>query len=490
MSGRSDAVRLGSFSFFLLAVAAALSSCTLTRTSVDDCTRNSECRASFGLGSVCKTDGICEKALPAPRCTTTFPVDLLTRPESYPNALVIGSMMDRSVAAQIQRENAIRLAVKQVNEEGGLDGRLFGVVMCDVAENPQYDSLKRTDAAIASGRYLADTIGVSVVVGPSASADALAVFNAIKDFDVVDISPAATSPSLTGADVTQASDETPGLLWRTAPPDTLQGAAIVERVRTEFPTVTNVTIIQEKGAYGDALANVFKTGFEQEGRTATVLSFSTSSQRDLAIVQAADAGAPILLFFSSQTKDAVDFLNAAKDNRKYDTTQFFLTDSAANNDLLTGAAGASALFPRVTGSRPAVPAGQAFDLLRTSFTGEYRVDPSTASFVPHSYDATWLAFYGTVWAQRREGRITGKGIARGLRRLSSGGPEILVAPGTWRAIVDTFTAGDAVNITGTSSPLDFDPVTEETSSLVDIWQIQTDPGQPSRIVSRATIDPR
>jgi len=68
----------------------------------------------------------------------------------------------------------------QVNEAKGVDGRLFGIVFCDVAESATYDSAKRTDAAVASALYLADVVGVSAIVGPSSSTDALAVFNAVK----------------------------------------------------------------------------------------------------------------------------------------------------------------------------------------------------------------------------------------------------------------------------------------------------------------------
>ena len=40
------------------------------------------------------------------------------------------------------------------------------------------------------------------------------------------MSPSATSPALTELEPA-ASDETPGLLWRTVPPDSLQGRVIV-----------------------------------------------------------------------------------------------------------------------------------------------------------------------------------------------------------------------------------------------------------------------
>jgi branched-chain amino acid transport system substrate-binding protein len=395
--------------------------------------------------------------------------------------------MDRSVDTQVARENAIRLAATQVNEANGVDGRLFGVVFCDVAENSIYDSAKRTDAAVASARYLADVVGVPVILGPSASNDALAVFEAVKALEVVMISPAATSPALTGIDVKVATDDVPGLLWRTAPPDTLQGAAIVRHLRTAFATVNSVAVVSEKGPYGDALTSVFTTGFQQEGRTVSPFPYGTSSERDAAILAAGSTGARVVLFFSSQTGDGIAFLNAVQSLPSYSTTNVFLTDSAANNGLLAGARDARAVFPRVSGSRPAIPKGPTFDLFKTSFNAAFRQDPNAFSFVAHAYDAAWLAFYGTARALRRDKRLTAIGITRGLRSLSDKSPEIAVSPANWGAIIDRLGSGGSVNLVGASGSLDYDPSTEETTGLVDIWKISADGAQ---IETLTTIDPR
>jgi ABC-type branched-subunit amino acid transport system substrate-binding protein len=395
--------------------------------------------------------------------------------------------MDRSVETQRAREDAIRLAAIQVNEEKGLDGHPFGVVFCDVAENAQYDSLKRTDAAVASARYLADVLGVPAIVGPSASGDALAAFDAVKDQGVLVISPSASSPALTGHDVEAPTDEAPGLLWRTAAPDTLQGAAIARHLVATFPTATNVVVVNEKGPYGTALADVFTAAFEQNGRIVKKIPFETTSQRDAAIVDAASTNPQVVLFFSSQTQDAIAFLNAAQSLDSYKNISLFLTDSAANPDLLAGAAGAASVFPRVVGSRPAVPQGPTFELFKTSYSAAFKKDPSTLSFVPHAYDAAWLVFYGSAYALRQENAITGVGIARGLRKISAPGPEIPVTPANWIKIADALGGGAGVNVSGASGNLDYDPATEETTGLVDIWKISADGKQ---IEPSVTIDPR
>ena len=477
--------RLAAFGLTTLLTVAT--SCTLTREDVASCRTDADCRTAFGVGLVCGRSGLCERAAPSPRCTTSFPADLLTRPESYPGVITIGALMDRSVETQRGREDAIRLAVTQVNDERGLDGRLFGVVFCDVAEDPVFDSLKRTDAAVASARYLADVVGVPAIVGPSASGDVLAVFDAIRDRRVLLISPSATSPALTRHDVATATDEEPGLLWRTAAPDTLQGAAIARHLTTSFPSATNVVVVNEKGPYGTALTEVFTSAFQQNGRSVQALPYETASQRDAAIVQASSSSPAFVLFFSSQTPDAVAFLNAAQSLASYEQISLFLTDSAANPDLLNGAAGAAALFPRVVGSRPAVPQGPTFELFKTSYSAAFKKDPGALAFVPHAYDATWLVFYGAAWSLRQEKAVTGSGIARGLRKISAPGTETPVTPANWSKIADALGAGTPVNVVGASGSLDYDPVTEETTGLIDIWKIAAD---GKSIESSTTIDPR
>ena len=103
---RGGLARIASGGFLL----ALLASCSLTRTSVDSCKVNADCRAGFGIGSTCQADGFCAKAPVNPRCSRTFPEDLLTRPESYPNPIVLGSLVVIGLDSQQARENATRLA--------------------------------------------------------------------------------------------------------------------------------------------------------------------------------------------------------------------------------------------------------------------------------------------------------------------------------------------------------------------------------------------
>ena len=454
----------------LLGLAGLVASCTLTRPSIDDCHKNSECQAAFGYGMVCVSGGRCERAAPNPRCTVALPADLLAQPGRYKGWHIYGSLMDRSSGTQLGRENAIRLALTEVDQEGGLDDGSMGFVFCNIEQSSKYDALDRTGAAVESARYLADQIGVPAIVGPSSSPDTLAVYKAVKDFGTLVISPAATSPALTGVDTPSATDDAPGLLWRTAPPDSVQGAAIAKYLIGKG--VKQVAMVQEAGAYGEGLAAVFLPAFQSGGGSVQAYSFSSPGQRDAAIVSAGTDPATEVLFIASQSSDIAAFVEQANQSSDYDSKQLFLTDSAANSDLLTQAASAKAIFARIHGSRVEIPSGTVYQVFSASYNSTFGQDPAQLSYVAHTYDAAWLVFYGSAWSRFQEGgKVSGLGIARGLRHVSAGEP-VPIIPSDWSKIVSSFKARESVDVAGASSSLDFDPVTEEIESVpIDIWTI-------------------
>jgi branched-chain amino acid transport system substrate-binding protein len=383
--------------------------------------------------------------------------------------------MDRSVETHKARENSAQLAVTQANAAGGLEGRLFAQVFCTVEENTEYDELKRADAAVASAKWLVETLGVPAIVGPSASGDASAVFAAIQETQTVVISPSATSPALTGEDVTSPSDESPGFLWRTAPPDSIQGQVIAQDLRAR--DVSTVEVVYQVGAYGEELSRVFQEEFAKQGGTA---DDSPSVYTDVTEVgplasTIADSSAEVVLFISSQAADVAAFLNAASVGGllpKYQTKGIFLTDAAANADVLMGAQ--PDLFPNVRGTRPAKATGP----VNAAFNGAYAsafdgVDVSQFSFTAHSFDAAWLVLYGSAWSHLQlGGEVSGLGIARGLRRISSG-ETVEVGGSKYKTVIQAFRNGGTVDVVGASGELDYDPATEETTAPFEVWRIDT-----------------
>lgn len=449
----------------LVVLALALSACSLETVQRASCETDTACQAAFGFGSVCREDGFCQRAPENARCTRTFPEDLLTRPEEHRDTIVIGNLMDRSLATHAARENAAELAIRSANDAMGLDGRPFGIVFCTIEEDNALDSLMRQEAAVETARYLAEDLHVPAIVGPASSADTQAVFLAVRDLGTLVISPSATSPALTGVDVTNPTDETPGLLWRTAPPDSQQARVIANDM--ESRSVTSIAVIHATDAYGDGIAQELLGAF---GGTAELLPFENESVLAEQVVRAASMSVQEVLFVSSQTDQAAAFVNATVTLTEFDTKGIFLTDSAANADFVSSTSGASARWPQIRGTRPRLPSGAVYDVFRSRYQTVFSDDPEAYSFTAHAHDAAWLVLYGIAWATAQEGSISGLHIARGLRHVS-GGDAFEITPSAFQQIVAAFGRGESVDVSGASGALDYDPATEETEGVIELWTV-------------------
>jgi branched-chain amino acid transport system substrate-binding protein len=255
------------------------------------------------------------------------------------------------------------------------------------------------------------------------------------------------------------------LLWRTAPPDTLQGPAIAADMTAR--NVAKVFLIAQKGAYGEGLATVFQDAFDGD---VTLRVFGSENERTALITEGGSAAAGEVLFISSTQSDLVAFLVAAGQNSGYTDKTLFLTDSAANKEVVDGAP--RALYPRIRGTRPTPvsAADPVFNNFRGAYASEYKDDVTSFSFTAHSYDAAWLVFYGAASSWFANGEVTGVGIAQGLRKLSSG-KAYDIAPLNWGGIQETLRGGDGVDVQGASGALDYDDETEETSAEIEVWVI-------------------
>lgn len=451
-----------------IAACGLVASCTVTMHAQDDCATAADCRAAFGLGWTCGGDGLCTKAPPNPRCTVTFPDDVLVRPAEYSDVRIVGCIADESLDTQRFRERSIGLALSQVNESGALPEHRFAVVCCNSADDSMLDGLDDVQAAVADARYLVDVMGAQAIVGPSRSEEVEAVFAEVGPRGVLVMSPSATSPALTRLEP-DATDAMPGLLWRTAPPDSLQGRVIAGDMLMR--SVMRVAVIAEAGPYGEGLADAFASAFAGTGRIATTFTFDTAATRDSTVTDVASGPYAEVLFLSSATSDAIAFLRAASVQAGYASKQLFLSDGAANQDLLTMAADARTLFPRVRLSRPAAPSGVVYDAFASAYVAAYGVDEvRNRSFTAHAFDAAWLVFYGTAWASAQEPAVDGRAIAKGLRHVSSGAA-FDVRAASWMPALETFVRGEPVNLNGASGTLDYDPVTEETSGPIEVLTI-------------------
>jgi branched-chain amino acid transport system substrate-binding protein len=438
-----------------------------------ECTASAECRGAFGLGWVCGSAGLCEEVVAEPRCNDVYPVDLLKNPDKYEDAIIFGSLLDHTPeTGDLRMVNAASLAIEEANASGLVDGRLFGIVHCDYREDPAVDDRSSEQAAVDAAKYLVDQLGTPAIIGPGTSGLAEAVFRELQKPEhapTLVVSPSATSDSLTNIDVRDG--DKPGLFWRTAPPDSVLGKALAQRMTDE--KVTSATVIFEQGSYGEGLANNVGDNFAGD----VALRGFDDPSLIVDLVAEVGQGTPgegvAVVFIGSEVGQVVDFLNAASSFPFYkdDLVTLYLGDAAYNDAVLTQTAGTDAveLYDQVRIAFPSAASGPVY----TFFAARYKAmfdndDPALASYSPHMYDATWLGIYGAAWAHfQRGGDLAGLNLAFGLQQISNqkAASVLNVNRNTWNDIKTEFKAGRAVNVEGASGNLNYDPETEE---LIDI----------------------
>ena len=452
--------------------------CSAGVTAWAPCDAATQCREAFGFGHTCGDEGYCVQVPAEPRCDETWPVDLRERPDRYGDLLLVGSLYDHTT--DIPERQASRLAVKQADESDGVDGRTVGLIQCSYEEDPALDAATSDEAAVAMANHLVD-LGAFAIIGPATSGVTEAVYNGVEGAPLM-VSPSATSPALTWLDAPDRPAGGAGRLWRTAPPDSLQGAVLADLVRTALGTgAQRVALVYQTGPYGEGLAEVFVDEWAGAERVAERFPYENDTQRASAASSAANPAYDAIVFISSDLPDVVSFLNSVAADGDVPDTPIFLADAARDAELLAGTESTDAhdLWPNIAGTSPAVPSGDQYDAFAAAYAGVYDGQSAgDSSYSAYAYDAAWLTLYGAAWALSNEGALTGQAAAEGLRHISDpAGESVELGPVAWNQAQASFAAGTGLDVVGASGELDYDADTEETTGPIEVWAIRDD-GEP------------
>jgi len=481
----------------LVAVSTVFLSCSFGKFSYTSCTTNEQCRDAFGWGHVC-ADGLCGAAVADARCTETWPPNLYARQNEMQDAILIGIQFDRSDFDLEMK--AARLAVMQVMDNEGLEGTDYALIECTNEEDAFFDDLTQDEANEQVSEYLANEIGVAAIIGPATSNRVDSAYLTVEPYGTLIMSPTATSPALTSLDGLTSTDDEPGLLWRTAPPDDLQGTVLAEYIASEpvdpgddMPGLKTVDVIFEEGPYGTGLAQVFNDEFKQRGGTTDLRDFGVgdTESRDLQIARAASSNSAGVMFISSDKDDTKAFLQEVASTSGLDSSRWIFLADGGKDEAIFKKVGAldDADLARIRGTAPAPDGGTIYDNFAQAFSSRFGTDAGNTPYTPYAYDAAWLVMYGTAWSWYQEGKVSGTGIARGLRRISdSRGDVIEASPTDWTSAVANFKEGLRVDVAGASGQLDYDPVTGETSAPIDVWIVASD-GSGVSFETLVTYDP-
>jgi branched-chain amino acid transport system substrate-binding protein len=149
-------------------------------------------------------------------------------------------------------KRGIDLAISQANAQGGVKGRHIQVHYEDDQGDPK--------TSIAATQKLITVDGVKVIIGGAISATALPCIPIIDRSHVVLFSPAATSPSLSGASK---------YFFRNWPPDTYDGTAMGEFAAKSL-RLKQVAVLYVNNEWGVAISKIFTDTFQADGGRVTI----------------------------------------------------------------------------------------------------------------------------------------------------------------------------------------------------------------------------
>ena len=352
---------------------------------------------------------------------------------------------------------AIQLAVSEINSQGGVNGMNVTLNYGDDATLP------------ATGAQVATTLiqqnHVSAIIGSLASGVSASVISVCAQNNVVEVSPASTSPLFSNLTLTK------GWFFRTVPSDALQGVVAAHYLYTNR-SFRNVAVIGIDNPYGNGLASVFQTAFEALGGHVTVkeivpeklASYTTYLQTVFA------AGQPDAIYFIAFPDTGLQLMKDWYANHASWPTNWTFSEGLQAQSFIDSLVSNSVPVQAIQGSAPVSPAGALYDAFANRFNAAYSHMPGL--FASQGYDAAYMI----ALAAQKAGATDGPSIKAQMIPISGTsagtGTKVYPGPGNWTAARAAVTAGGALNYEGASGSLNWNQYGDPTSSY-EIWGMNT-----------------
>ncbi|MDE2670570.1 MAG: ABC transporter substrate-binding protein [Chloroflexota bacterium] len=367
--------------------------------------------------------------------------------DEEPTPLKIGVMVVNSETqtdTALDRLRAFKLAIKHVNEAGGVFGQPVEIAEGDTL-NPQEEA-----------RRLIEEEGVHAIVGPNSSADSLLVIEVAAPSGVLVISPSASSPLLT-------ANEDRDLFFRTVLSDVAQGPALAQLTRERG--FENVGVIYRDDAWGQGLVEAFRGAW-----TGGIVAVSSpaelrESYLDL-IEESAREGAQALVLLTFWPEGEV-ILREALDSGFYD--QFLFGDALRVADVARNVGGGrlAGMYGTVSGPSQDNPPTLIWE---QAFRDEYGRG-TEATYVKETYDAT----IAVALAAEAAGEAEGTAIRDELRGIGSApGEQVLPGVDGIARALSIVRDGGEVDYEGASTSMDWDEHGDLRRGYIGIWRFTAD----------------
>lgn len=330
-------------------------------------------------------------------------------------------------------QNAANLAVKQVNDQGGLlDGNAVAVYG---------DTTGTSQGAVDAAQKLANVENVPIVMGALMSGTTIAAAEAVFiPTGIVQLSPTATSPAMTDM---KDND----LVYRIVPSDNFQGDVLAKMVLDEG--INKVAVTYVNNDYGVGIGQTFMDAYRAAGGE-VVAEVKHEEKKDSyrsELASLTQGGAEALVVVAYAGDSGGKIVKQAIEGGLF--TRFVGTDGL-RDDLLIQNVGAEALKTSFFSSPTSPADNPAQTTLHTAFNAEYG-EGADKAFVDQTYDATFL----TMLAIEKAGSADRAKLAAALREVASA-PGEKVGPGEWSKAKQLISEGKDIDYDGAGGTYEFD----------------------------------
>ncbi len=345
----------------------------------------------------------------------------------------------------------VDLAVKEINENGGVGGACVSVKHTDSGDTTT-NTASQSEAALKSA-------GVDAIVGAASSGVTLSVIDKVVKDEIVQVSPANTAPVLS----TYADN---GFYFRTAPSDVLQGRVLGNKILADGYTKVGFLTIQDP--YGTGLQeNAAKSITSQGGSIVANEVFPSGAKNVNAQVDKVLAAKPdaIAVISFDEVKVILPYLVKTKG---WDSTALYLVD------------GNTADFSKdftdfnIAGAQGTIPGVIATDAFKKRLATVNK-GLTVFAYAAESYDATMLIALAADTAVQNGEDVTGSTIKKYMVQVSKGGTKVDFSKANgYKTALDLIKAGKDVDFQGVSGPITFDDNGDPTEAYVGTYLFGTD----------------
>ncbi|WDR04596.1 ABC transporter substrate-binding protein [Devosia rhodophyticola] len=333
------------------------------------------------------------------------------------------------------------LAVKEVNEQGGILGGQLTLVSADGA-------CDATTAAAAADKVI-NSDNATAIVGALCTGETIGAFNGSGlSGNVVFISPASSAPTLTTLDDND-------LVYRTTPSDALQGVKMASLLLEKG--IDDIAITYVNNDYGKGLADALSAAYTAGGGTVAASVAHEDGKADYRAELGNLTASQNLVILAYANSSGNTILRQAVESGNF--TAYIGGDGMVGDDLLKGIDAAS--VEGMVATRAGAPEGTATDLY-TKLATDAGNDPNS-TYAPQAYDAAFLL----ALAIEKNGSGSRDGLSAALREVASA-PGEKILPGEWSKAVELIKAGTDIDYEGAGGALDFDAAGDVDGIIVQL----------------------